>query len=172
MRLDPAAIEGAHVVAGVEHRDDRGSFTRVWDASSSAGPALVLLAISWNPQRGTLRGLHWQESPAGETKLIRCTRGRVFDVAVDVRAESSTYLSWIGVELAAGDNLALHLGEGLAHGFLTLEDDTEVQYLMTSNYEPARARGMRYDDPAIGVAWPESVTVISDRDRTFPLTVP
>ena len=174
MLVSQTSVEGVHVIAAQPARDERGSFGRIWAPGtlpSSAAP-LVVLSASWNPRRGTLRGMHWQEAPAEETKLVRCTRGRVHDVAVDVRPHSPGYLTWFGIELTAGDGQAVYLPPGVAHGFLTLEDDTEIEYLMTDTYDPSLARGLRHDDPAVAIDWMDEIHLVSPRDRGFPLVQP
>lgn len=173
MVVSPASVFGVHVVVMEPARDERGSFGRIWDPSAlPTSSPLVVLSTSWNPRRGTLRGMHWQEEPAAEEKLVRCTRGRVQDVAVDVRPDSPGYLTWFGLELTAGDGRAVYLPAGVAHGFLTLQDDSEVEYLMSDTYDPALGRGLRYDDPAVAIEWSDEVRLVSSRDRAFPLLQP
>ena len=123
---------------------------------------------SWNPRRGTLRGMHYQENPRPEPKLVRCTRGRVFDVALDLRPHSPTFKAWVGVELSADSRAALYIPPGCAHGFLTLEDGCEVFYQMGESYVPELARGVRWNDPAFAIAWPIEPTLIGERDATYP----
>jgi dTDP-4-dehydrorhamnose 3,5-epimerase len=125
--------------------------------------------VGWNLRRGTLRGLHYQTEPALEAKLIRCTRGRVWDVLVDLRPESSTFRRWHGEELSADNRRMLFIPPLCAHGYLTLTDETELWYHASTPYDAASARGVRFDDPAFGILWPEPASVISDRDRTWPL---
>jgi dTDP-4-dehydrorhamnose 3,5-epimerase len=172
VRLEAADIPGVFVVHLEPEADARGHFARLWDAETmgAAGlPASIGQAgVSWNARRHTLRGLHWQAAPHAEAKLVRCTRGAIFDVAVDVRPGSTTECRWFGVRLDAREPRALYLAEGLAHAFLTLEDDTEVSYLISGRYAPEAARGARYDDPAFAIAWPAAPAVIADRDRSFP----
>lgn len=174
MRLVPTPLEGVVVIEARCVSDQRGSFVRAWDASDFREAGLDGLLdqcnVSRNHRRGTLRGLHWQEAPREESKFVRCVRGRVFDVAVHVRP-GPTYLQWWGLELDARSDRGLYIPAGYAHGFLTLEDDTDVEYLMTGNYSPEHARGLRYDDPAIGVTWPSDVVTVSTRDLAFPLVV-
>ena len=167
MKLEAADIPGVFVVHLEPEADARGHFARLWDAVTM-GAAVALASVSWNARRHTLRGLHWQVAPHAETKLVRCTRGSIFDVAVDVRPGSPTERRWFGLHLSAREPRALYLAEGLAHGFLTLEDDTEVSYLISGRYAPDAARGARYDDPAFAIAWPGAPVVIADRDRSFP----
>ncbi len=152
------ALPGVWVVRPQAAVDERGSFARLFDAARFAERGLVaqfdVVARSTNPVAGTLRGLHWQELPFGETKVVRCTRGRVWDVVVDARPGSSTYLRHVAVPLDAEAGTALYLPPGCAHGFLTLFPDSDVEYLIAGAYEPAAARGMRWDDPALAIPWP------------------
>ncbi|WP_341988199.1 dTDP-4-dehydrorhamnose 3,5-epimerase [Azorhizobium sp. AG788] len=148
--------------------DARGLFARAFCADTFAAQNLtnhfVNANTSWNPKVGTLRGLHLQEAPHSEAKLVRAVRGKVFDVAVDLRPESPTYCAWTGVELDAERRNALFIPQGCAHGFLTLEDDCELFYLVSDIYAPDLARTYRWDDPAFGISWPSAPTLISDRD--------
>jgi dTDP-4-dehydrorhamnose 3,5-epimerase len=154
------------------HVDDRGFFARTWCAEEFAAAGLPSIAVqssvSWNERRHTMRGMHWQASPYGESKLVRCTRGAIHDVIVDLRPESHTYLRSTAVELDEHARRALFIPAGMAHGFLTLVDGTEVLYQMDVAYRPDAARGARWDDPAFGIDWPALPAVISDRDRTYP----
>ncbi len=133
-------------------------------------PAVVQCNASFNARRGTLRGMHYQAEPHGESKLVRCVRGAIFDVAVDLRADSPTFRRWHGVELSAENRLAFYIPAGLAHGFQTLADDTEMLYQMGDPYVPDAARGVRFDDPAFGIEWPalDGERIVSARDRAFP----
>jgi dTDP-4-dehydrorhamnose 3,5-epimerase len=170
--LTPTEIGGAVIVDPERHPDARGFFARTFCAREFAAaglPAgLAQCSISWNARRHTLRGLHWQAKPHQETKLVRCTRGAVLDVVVDIRLGSPTWLRWEAVELTADNRRALLIPAGTAHGFLTLADDSEVYYQMDAFHVPEAARGARWDDPAFGVAWPAPPMVISERDRTYP----
>jgi len=162
------------VIVELEPRgDDRGFFARSYCARTfeAAGltPVTAQTNVSFNRVAGTLRGLHFQHAPAAEAKLVRCTRGRVFDVALDVRPDSPTYLRHIATILDADERRALYVPEGFAHGFLTLEDDTELTYQVSAEYAPAAEDGVRWDDPAIAVPWPIDVRVISDKDAAWPL---
>jgi len=152
--------------------DERGFFARSWCerefSEHSLNPKLVQCSISFNKERGTLRGVHHQAAPNPEAKLVRCTRGSLYDVALDLRPDSVTYLKWTAAELTAENHRALYIPEGCAHGFLTLEDHTEVLYQMSEFYHPDAARGVRWNDPAFGIEWPGKVEVISERDRTYP----
>jgi dTDP-4-dehydrorhamnose 3,5-epimerase len=151
------------------HVDARGFFARSFcrDEFATRGlePAVAQCNVSWSPKRGTLRGMHYQRTPHEEAKLVRCTRGAVFDVIVDLRAGSPTYREWLGIELTADNRQQLYIPRGFAHGLQTLVDDTEVSYQMSAPYEPGSATGFRYDDPAIAIRWPIAAPIVSDRDR-------
>jgi dTDP-4-dehydrorhamnose 3,5-epimerase len=172
MMYRSTTIDGVWLVEPERHEDERGFFARTWDAAEFARRGLAgdlaQASISFNRSRGTLRGMHYQVAPYGEVKLVRCTAGVIFDVAVDLRAGSPTFRGWTGIELSAENRQALYVPEGCAHGFLTLSDDAEVAYLISAPHEPTAARGVRHDDPAFGIAWPAPVRVINDRDRTYP----
>lgn len=172
MRFRETRVIGAVVIEPERHEDERGFFARTWDSTEFAahglGVRLVQCSISFNRARGTLRGLHYHAPPNEEEKLVRCTAGSIFDVCVDLRPESETFLRWTGVDLTADNRLALFVPEGCAHGFLTREDDTEVAYQMSEFHSPEAARGVRFDDPVFGISWPEEVTVINDRDASYP----
>jgi dTDP-4-dehydrorhamnose 3,5-epimerase len=133
---------------------------------------LAQCSMSYNRRRGTLRGMHWQSAPWAETKLIRCTQGAIWDAIIDLRPDSPTYTAHIGLELTAKSGLALYVPEGMAHGFVTLEDDCVVSYQMTQFYEPASARGVRWNDPAFGIAWPIDHPILHPRDAMYPDFVP
>jgi dTDP-4-dehydrorhamnose 3,5-epimerase len=155
--------------------DERGYFARSYCSREFEAHGLnsrvVQCNISHNRQRGTVRGMHYQQPPHQEAKLIRCVKGALYDVALDLRADSPTFREWVGVELRAADrqpSRMLYVPEGCAHGFQTLEDDTEILYQMSEFYAPESARGYRWDDPAFSLTWPEPVRVISERDRTYP----
>jgi dTDP-4-dehydrorhamnose 3,5-epimerase len=165
-------IEGAWVIALERFEDERGFFARTWDAKEFSEHGLngdlVQCSLSYNRARGTLRGLHYQAPPHEEAKLVRCTAGAIFDVAVDLRRDSGTFKDWFGIELSAENRHALYIPEGCAHGFLTLTDDSEVLYQISELYAPDAARGARWDDSAFGIDWPAEVVVINERDRTYP----
>ena len=152
--------------------DRRGFFSRSWCQKEfevhGLDPRLVQCNISLNSRKGTLRGLHYQAAPHAETKLVRCTQGAIYDVVVDLRPQSRTFKDWIGVTLTAANRHMLYIPEGCAHGFLTLEDESEVFYQMSEFYNPDSARGVRWNDPAFEITWPANVEVISERDRTYP----
>lgn len=172
MKLIPSHLHGAAVVEMETVSDPRGYFGRVWleDEAEKAGyPArFVVTSMSYNAKKGTLRGMHYQKAPHGEVKLVRCIRGAVWDVMVDLRPDSPTFRQWHGAELSAENHRALYIPIGFAHGFLTLTSDAEVFYQLSAGYAPAAAAGVRYSDPAFGIEWPGEVTVINDRDRTYP----
>lgn len=173
MIFRPTAVPGCVVVAPERHADDRGHFARTWDAEafSAAGLRADLdqCSTSFNAVRGTLRGMHLQRDPHAEAKLVRCTRGAVYDVCLDLRDGSPTYGHWHGETLSTENGAALYVPEGCAHGFLTLDDASEVLYMIAGRYAPDAAWGVRYDDPAFGIAWPAPVTVIHPRDAAYPL---
>ena len=139
-------------------------------SSKLAGSTRILVqcSLSFNTRKGTLRGIHYQVAPYAETKLVRCTRGAIYDVVVDLRPQSPTFRDWVALVLTAENRNMVYVPEGCAHGFLTLEDETEVFYQMSEFYNAESARGVRWDDPAFRIAWPEKVEVISERDRTYP----
>jgi dTDP-4-dehydrorhamnose 3,5-epimerase len=152
--------------------DERGFFARSWCRRElereGLNSDLAQCSISFNSRRGTLRGMHYQAGDYAETKLVRCTKGAIYDVAVDMRPSSVTFMQWVGVELTAANRRALYIPEGCAHGFLTLDDETEVFYQISAFYHPEAARGVRWNDPLFRIYWPGGVEVISDRDRTYP----
>jgi dTDP-4-dehydrorhamnose 3,5-epimerase len=152
--------------------DERGLFARSWCQREfeniGLNPKLVQCSISFNTRRGTLRGMHYQATPFSEAKLVRCTKGGIFDVVLDLRPDSPAFRDWVGVVLNESNRHMIYVPEGCAHGFLTLEDDTEVFYQMSEFYNPESARGVRWDDPAFRIAWPGTVQVMSERDRTYP----
>jgi dTDP-4-dehydrorhamnose 3,5-epimerase len=165
-------LKGAYTIDIQRHEDHRGFFARGWCQREfeehGLVPQVVQSNISYNIARGTLRGMHYQVEPYGETKLVRCTRGAVHDVIVDLRPDSPTYLQWLGVDLSAENYRMLFVPVGFAHGFQTLTDDVEVTYQVSQFYAPASERGARYNDPAFGIEWPLTVQVISDKDRSWP----
>lgn len=164
-------IPGVHLIEPVLREDERGFFARVFCAeefhAQGLETAVVQCSVSQNRLAGTLRGMHYQTAPYEETRLVRCTAGAVYDVALDLRRDSPTFLAWHAIELTARNHLALYIPAGCAHGFLTLEDDSEVVYLMSEFYHPECARGVRWDDPAFQITWPRQPAVISDRDRNY-----
>jgi dTDP-4-dehydrorhamnose 3,5-epimerase len=165
-------LSGLYEIRIEPNADERGFFARSWCREEfqahELNAKLVQCNISFNKRRGTLRGMHFQAEPFGEAKLIRCTQGGIYDVAIDLRPQSPTFRHWVGVELTAANHRMLFVPQGFAHGFLTLEDNTEVFYQMSDFYKAEAARGVRWDDPAFQIAWPAPVQVISERDRTYP----
>ena len=172
MKFSPTALVGAYVIDIEPVADERGFFVRSWCREEFArhglNPDLAQCSISFNKKRGTLRGMHYQAKPHEETKVVRCTRGAIYDVIVDLRPESSTFRKWIAVELSADNRRMLYIPAGLAHGFQSLTDDTEVFYQISAPYHPESACGVRWDDPAFGIEWPVMERVISDKDRQYP----
>lgn len=152
--------------------DERGFFARTWCQTEFEAqglhPNLVQCSISFNTRQGTLRGMHYQAQPHAEAKLVRCTRGAIYDVVLDLRPDSYTYKEWLAVVLTADNRNMVYVPEGCAHGFLTLADETEVFYQMSEFYSPESARGVRWNDPAFHIVWPAAIEVISERDRTYP----
>ena len=174
MRFIQTPLGGMWVIESERLGDERGWFARTFDAEEfrarGCNPEVVQCNASFNAKRGTLRGLHYQAEPHGESKLVRCVRGVIFDVAVDLRADSPTRCRWHGVELSAENGLACYIPAGLAHGFQTLSDDCELLYQMGHRYVSEAARGVRWDDPAFAIQWPEppAERIISERDNSYP----
>jgi dTDP-4-dehydrorhamnose 3,5-epimerase len=174
VKFAPTPLPGAWVIEPELLGDERGWFARTFDVEElrtrGMNPEIAQCNASFNARRGTLRGMHYQADPHGESKLVRCVRGRIFDVALDLRPDSPTYLAWHAVELSAENRAAFYIPAGLAHGFQTLTDDCEVLYQMGYPYVPEAARGVRYDDPAFGIAWPSDgmQLTISERDLAYP----
>lgn len=166
-------MAGAFIVELKRLEDERGFFARSFcrDEFEKQGlnPEISQCNVSFNPRRGTLRGMHFQVDPHAEDKLVRCTQGAIWDVIVDLRTGSPSYAKWFGVELSASSRRALYIPKGFAHGFQTLSDDVEVLYMMAESYDPGCARGARWDDPAFAIEWPIADPLMSDRDRAFPL---
>jgi dTDP-4-dehydrorhamnose 3,5-epimerase len=166
------SVAGAWIVEPERQVDDRGFFARTWCATEFArhglSPRLVQASVSYNYRRGTLRGLHYQVAPHAEAKLVRCIRGAIYDVAVDLRPESPTFRRHAAVVLDTNNRLALYVPEGCAHGFQTLADHTEVLYQRSAVYAPEAARGVRWDDPAFAISWPPADRIIAERDRRYP----
>jgi dTDP-4-dehydrorhamnose 3,5-epimerase len=171
VRFTSTDLPGVFIIDVEAHADERGFFARVWCpaefATRGLNPALAQVSVSYNRRRGTIRGMHYQAAPHAEAKLVRVTRGAVWDVAVDLRPDSATRRRWAAAELSADNRRMLYVPEGCAHGFQTLTDDCEVTYHISAPYHAAAGRGVRWDDPAFGIRWPEAATVIADRDRAF-----
>lgn len=173
MRIQPTPLAGAALIDIEPLADDRGFFARSFCRQEflDAGlePLVEQCNLSVNHRAGTLRGMHYQQAPHGEAKLVRCFRGAIHDVIVDLRPESETYLQHFGVDLTAENRRSLYVPRDFAHGFVTLADDTEVHYQIGTAFEPGAGRGLRFDDPALGIDWPVEPTVISARDAEWPL---
>jgi len=172
MKFTACAIGGAWLVEAERSADERGFFARTQCVAEFAAHGLNGVfrqsSISYNQKRGTLRGMHYQKSPHAESKLVRCTAGAVYDVIVDIRPSSATYRRWFGAELDARNRRALYIPDGVAHGFISLGDETEMLYMISTDYVPESFRGFRWNDPAIGIAWPLAPAVISARDASLP----
>jgi len=172
MIFEETILKGAFLIKPERLEDERGFFARVWcrkefDAHG-LGTTLVQCNVSFNASKWTLRGMHYQAPPHEEAKLVRCTMGAIYDVIVDLRKDSPTYRRHVGEVLSAENRNMFYIPEGFAHGFITLEDRTEVFYQMSAFYDAESARGVRWNDPAFGILWPAEVTVISERDRNYP----
>lgn len=172
MKFEPTAIDGAWLLELEPHSDERGWFARTFSreefTARGLDPNVVHANTSFNARAGTLRGMHYQVEPHGECKLVRCTRGAIYDVIVDLRGGSGSFRAWYGIELLPDNGRMLYVPRGVAHGYQTLEDGSEVSYLMSREYVPTHARGVRWDDPAFAIEWPPAERVISKRDRSFP----
>jgi dTDP-4-dehydrorhamnose 3,5-epimerase len=173
MKFVATPLPGVWLVDLDRHVDERGFFARTWCAQEfeahALNPRLAQCSLSFNARRGTLRGMHYQVAPHAEAKLVRCTRGAIYDVVLDLRPESPAYRRWFAAELEAGAGRALYIPEGCAHGFQTLVDETDVLYQISESYRPECARAVRWDDPAFQIVWPDVPhRVMSDRDRTLP----
>lgn len=172
MNFTPTTLSGAWVLDLQPHSDERGFFSRTFCANEftehGLEPAVAQGNLSYNHRRGTMRGMHYQLPPAAETKLVRCIRGAVYDAIVDLRPSSRTYLQSFGVELTADNRRALYVPADFAHGYLTLTDGAEVEYLVSEFYAPGQERGLRHDDPVLDIDWPVAVEVISDKDARWP----
>lgn len=171
MKFVPTRLPGAFIIEPEPIEDERGFFARTFCrdefAAHGMNPSLVQCSISFNTKKGTLRGMHYQKQPHQEAKLVRCTRGAIYDVIVDVRADSPMYKRWFGVELIAHGHKALYVPEGFAHGFLTMEDESEVLYQMSEAFHPECAAGVRWNDASVGIKWPVSPQIISDKDLSY-----
>jgi dTDP-4-dehydrorhamnose 3,5-epimerase len=172
MKFEDSGLEGAWILHLEPHEDERGFFARAWCAEEFRAQGmrdrLAQCSLSFSRRRGTLRGMHFQAAPAEEAKVVRCVRGAIYDVLLDLRPGSPSRLKWIARELTPENRLSVYVPEGFAHGFMTLADDTEVLYMISAAHAPALVRGVRWDDAAFGITWPLSPTVMSERDRTYP----
>lgn len=176
MIFEETALKGVFVIQPERKEDDRGFFARTWCAEEFAShglnPRLVQCSLSYNKKKGTLRGMHYQVAPYEEAKLVRCTRGAIFDVIIDLRAGSATYTKHVSVMLSESNRFMLYIPEGMAHGFQTMEDDAEVFYQISQVFHPESARGVRWDDPYFGIQWPPAERILSARDRQYAAFVP
>lgn len=172
MEFQETELPGAYLVRLKRIEDERGFFARAWCGEefrrAGLNPSLSQINVGFSRRLGTVRGMHFQVSPFGEAKLVRCTQGAIFDVIVDLREDSSTRGRWFGYELSAENRMMLYLPEGFAHGYQTLCDNTEMYYHASVPYAPAAARGIRFNDPAIGIKWPLPPSIISDADAKWP----
>jgi dTDP-4-dehydrorhamnose 3,5-epimerase len=173
VKFQSTPVPGAAVVTIEPQRDERGFFARTYGADMFRAAGLPFgtvrqTSISHNKRRGSLRGMHWQAEPKSEGKLVRVTQGRIFDVIIDLRPASPAYLQWFGLELNGQQQDGLLVPPGCAHGFITLDDDSVVTYMMDADFDPVMARGVRWNDPAFQIAWPLRPEVMSERDRTWP----
>ena len=172
MQLKPTSLKDAYVIELDLKSDSRGFFARTFCAAEfeerGLKPVVAQANLSYNYKQATLRGMHYQLPPAAETKLIRCTRGAVYDAIIDLRPDSPTYLQHFGIELSADNHKSLYVPEMFAHGYLTLSDNVEVIYQVGEFYSPGSERGIRYDDPAFAIEWPLEVRVISEKDAAWP----
>lgn len=164
-------LSGAYLIEPTRIEDERGFFARTWCAREAEQhgltPCTAQCSLSYNARRGTLRGMHYQIAPHEEAKLVRCTAGAIYDIAVDLRPDSPTYRQWCAAELTAANHLMLYIPEGFAHGFQALTDNSEVFYQISQFYEPSAARGVRWDDPGLAITWPIDHPVISRRDLSY-----
>jgi dTDP-4-dehydrorhamnose 3,5-epimerase len=173
MRFTETAIPGVMLVDPDVFEDERGAWILAWKPSEFAARGLdtgiAQASSAVTRERGSIRGMHYQAAPFEEAKVIRVTRGAIFDVAVDLRSDSPTFLKWVGAELSAANRRIMYVPKGVAHGYQTLEDDTEVFYFVSAEYSPPHQRGVRWDDPALGITWPLGTpTRINPRDATYP----
>jgi dTDP-4-dehydrorhamnose 3,5-epimerase len=172
MNFTEIKLKDAYTIEIEKLKDNRGFFARAWCEKEFAAHGLTPVVhqanVSFNFKKGTLRGMHYQIAPYGEAKTVRCTRGRIFDVIIDLRKDSSTHMQWFGVELTADNYKMLYVPENFAHGFQTLEDNTEVTYNVSQFYTPGSERGIRWNDPMFNLEWPIEVQVISDKDKNWP----
>ncbi len=166
-------IPGSKLIEPAPHQDERGRFMRAWCTREFQDNGILFLPVQANMgfslRKGTVRGMHFQDASAPEAKLVRCTRGSMFDVVIDLRPESPSFLRWYGAELTAENGRMLYVPEGCAHGYQTLDDFTEMYYLTSQFYTPSAAGGVRFDDPAFSIPWPLEATVVSEQDGNWPL---
>jgi dTDP-4-dehydrorhamnose 3,5-epimerase len=172
MIFNKTEFNGVYIIELEKKTDERGFFARAWDKKKfeehGLNSKLIQCNISFNKKKGILRGMHYQIAPYEEAKLIRCTKGKIFDVVIDLRSKSNTFKQWFGIEISDENYKMLYVPEGFAHGFQTLEDNTEVFYQMSEMYMPDYVRGVRYNDEIFNIGWPITPTIISEKDRIYP----
>jgi dTDP-4-dehydrorhamnose 3,5-epimerase len=172
MKFLPLSLRGAYLIDPEPICDERGYFARTFCRKEfqeqGLHPHLEQCSISFNHRKGTLRGMHFQQAPYAEVKLVRCIQGKIFDVIVDLRPDSATYKKWEGVILSSENKRMLYIPEGFAHGFQTLEDNTEIFYQISCPFVPGHAAGVRWNDPALKIAWPTEISVVSSKDQQYP----
>jgi dTDP-4-dehydrorhamnose 3,5-epimerase len=176
MKFTQTSLDGVILIDIEPLQDERGMFARIWCQEefkrAQLSTELSQFSISYNKLRGTLRGMHFQLSPHDEIKVVRCTQGSVYDVVIDLRTSSDTYMKWLGIELNAQNHRMLYITKGVAHGFITLEDNTEMLYQISVPYAPDSASGIRWNDPSFKISWPLHPTIISTRDTNYPDFIP
>ena len=176
MIFEPTALPGVFVITPELLTDERGAFARTYCAeefrANGLDPQVAQCSVSFNPTAGTLRGMHYQIEPYGEVKLVRCTMGAIYDVVIDLRPESPTYCRWVAAELTADNRRMLYVPKGLAHGFLTLVENSEIFYQISVPYQPGAGAGVRWDDPTFKVAWPFTPRLMAERDAGYPTYQP
>lgn len=176
MIVEPTALSGVFVITPELLTDERGAVARTYCAeefrANGLDPEVAQCSVSFNPAAGTLRGMHYQVEPYGEVKLVRCTMGAIYDVVVDLRPESPTYCRWVGTELTAHNRRSVYVPKGIAHGFLTLIEQSEVSYQISVPYHPGAGAGVRWDDPIFGISWPFAPRLMAARDATYPAYQP
>ncbi len=173
MKFFETNLKGSYIIELEKLEDERGFFTRIWDEeifqNKELNSKLVQISFSFNKKKGTLRGMHFQEKPFEETKTVRCIKGKIFDVIIDLRSNSKTYKKWISIELNSNDLKMIYIPEGFAHGFQTLEDNTEVMYQMSNWFSPEHAKGIRWNDQEFDIKWPINEPIISKKDQLHEL---
>lgn len=171
MKFKESTLKGAFQIQLEEIEDERGFFARTWDEKifhdNGLNSKIVQCSVSFNKIKGTVRGIHFQKSPFEEDKIVRCTKGKIFDVIVDLRKKSPTYLKWEGFEIGERDHLMIYVPRGFGHGFQTLEDETEVFYQISENFMPEHSTGLRWDDPKVLIKWPLEISNISRKDLSY-----
>ncbi len=169
------SLKGAYLINPAPIEDERGFFARTYCKETfkthGLNPQLEQMSLSYNRKKGTLRGMHYQEAPHAEVKLVRCLKGAIYDVIIDLRPASSTYRHWVGIELTESSYSTLYIPEGFAHGFQTLQDNTEVFYQISAPFVPDASRGIRWNDPAFAITWPLDIAIISKKDQEYPFII-